>query len=91
MAASPPEARSKISDSVFKNPGIYIYACIILLNRTSGKERGTGISLAVMFSLLWVSCQFFWVISKKVAPRRNANAAQSKLITNISRRVYWCH
>ena len=25
MAASPPGARSKISDSVFKNPGIYIY------------------------------------------------------------------
>jgi len=28
MAASPPEARSKISDSVFKNPGIYIYIYI---------------------------------------------------------------
>ena len=29
MAASPPGARSKISDSVFKNPGIYIYIYII--------------------------------------------------------------
>ena len=30
MAASPSGARSKISDSVFKNPGIYIYIYIYI-------------------------------------------------------------
>ena len=45
MAASPPGARSKISDSVFKNPGIYIYIYIYIVmcvwRGEGGRSRGT--------------------------------------------------